>query len=113
MKKKKLPVKWDPLAKAILDDFCEMVKKDSGRSVARRVRSRFINLAKILSVFPQKFPKEELLDELDGDFRSVPIWSFKMIYEVTDHEIIIAYLFHTSKHPDRLLKEVRDNLRVD
>lgn len=106
VKKKKLPVKWDPLAKAILDEFCEVVKKDSGRAVARRVRARFIEIAKNLTVFPQKFPKEELLDELEGDFRSVPIWSFKMIYEVTDHEIIIAYLFHTKKHPDRLITEL-------
>ena len=107
VKKKGFSVRWAPKAKVILDDFCDQVEKTSGRVVAKRVRTKFVRIAGGLGYFPRKFPQEELLAELEGEFRSVPVWSFKMIYQVADSQVTILYLFHTRRHPTQLLKEIK------
>lgn len=105
VKKKKLPIRWDQKAKENLDIIYDYIAKDS-IPAARHVKKELIKLARSLDVFPEKYSKETVLIDDPQNFRSISKWSYKIIYEVTQDQIIIAGIFHTSQHPSKI-KRVR------
>ncbi|MBU0763964.1 MAG: type II toxin-antitoxin system RelE/ParE family toxin [Bacteroidetes bacterium] len=104
--KKKLPVVWDRVAKANLDDIYDYIAKDSMQA-ARMVKKELIKLAGSLNDFPEKYSQEEYLSDEPENYRSVSKWSYKIIYEVTKESVIIADIFHTSQDPQKI-KRVKD-----
>jgi plasmid stabilization system protein ParE len=103
---KKLPIRWDKLAKNNLDDIFEYISEDS-ITAARRVKKELVKLAHSLNDFPEKFSVEEFLVNEPENFRSVTKWSYKIIYEVTEEYIIIVDVFHTSQHPSKIKKDIK------
>jgi plasmid stabilization system protein ParE len=103
---KKLPIRWDRLAKSHLDEIHDKIAEDS-KDAARHVKKELIKLAGSLNDFPEKYSKEEYLSDEPENYRSVAKWSYKIIYEVTDECIIIADIFHTSQHPLKI-KRVKE-----
>ncbi len=106
VKQKKLPIRWDILAKSHLDEIYDHIAQDSVNA-ARYVKKELIILAGRLNNFPEKYSREEFLIEEQDNYRSVSKWSYKIIYEVTDEYLIIADIFHTSQHPKKI-KQVKD-----
>jgi len=106
LKKKRLPIRWDNLAKENLNGIYDYIAEDS-ISAARYVKKELIKLAGSLNDFPEKYSKEEYLADEPENYRSVAKWSYKIIYEVTDECIIIADIFHTSQHPNKI-KRIKD-----
>jgi len=102
VRKKKLPIRWDRLAKDNLDSIYEHIAEDSIQA-ARMVKKELVLLAKSLIDFPEKYPREPYLADEPENYRSVSKWSYKIIYEVTDKCIIIADVFQTSQHPSKIL----------
>lgn len=101
MVRKKLPIRWDRMAKAHLDEIYEKIAEES-ENAARYVKKELIKLAHSLNDFPEKYSKEEYLAGEPENYRSVAKWSYKIIYEVTDEYLIIADIFHTSQHPKKI-----------
>ena len=101
MVKKKLPVRWDKKALDSLRDIYDYIKEDSPTQ-ATRVRKILLQLAQSLKEYPEKYSKEFYLEKLPNNYRSVSKWQYKIIYEVTENEIIIAFLFHTRKDPSKM-----------
>ncbi|MDO8928071.1 MAG: type II toxin-antitoxin system RelE/ParE family toxin [Bacteroidota bacterium] len=101
MSNKKLPIRWDRLAKDNLDAIYNYIAEDS-LLAARKVKKELVNIASSLNNFPEKFSVEEYLADVPGNYRSVSKWSYKIIYEVTNECIIIADVFHTSQHPSKI-----------
>ncbi len=106
VRKKKLPIRWDRLAKENLDQIFEFIAEDSV-TAARKVKRELIKLAHSLNDFPEKFSKETYLEDEPEDYRSVSKWSYKIIYEVTEDYIIIVDVFHTSQHPLKMKEGLR------
>jgi len=104
VERKKLPIRWDRLAKMHLDEIHDFIAAESP-DAAKKVKKEIVNLAKSLELFPEKYSKEEFLSQENEDFRSVTIWNYKIIYEVTNEFIIIADVFHTSRHPSKMNKD--------
>jgi plasmid stabilization system protein ParE len=102
---KKLPIRWDRLAKRNLDDIYNYIAQDS-EVAARKVKKELVKLAHSLNDFPEKFSIEEFLIGEPEKFRSVSKWSYKIIYQVTEDCIIIVDLFHTSQHPSKIKKRL-------
>ena len=100
------PIRWDRLAKDNLDSIYEFIAKDSV-SAARYVKKELIKLAHSLNDFPEKYSREEYLQDEPENYRSVSKWSYKIIYEVTDECLIIADIFNTSQHPSKI-KRVKE-----
>jgi plasmid stabilization system protein ParE len=98
---KKLPIRWDRLAKENLDAIYDYIAEDSVQA-ARKVKKELVTIARSLNDFPEKFSFEDYLADVPGNYRSVSKWSYKIIYEVTDECIIIADVFHTSQHPSKI-----------
>lgn len=101
MVKKKLPVRWDIEAIEDLKSIYKFIKKESPDN-AEKVKKELIKLSGRLTTFPDKYPKEPILDQEDGDFRFIAKWSYKIIYEITNKEVIIALIFHTSQEPAKI-----------
>ena len=106
VRKGKLPIRWDRQAKENLDKIYEYITKDSV-SAARNVKKELVKLAHSLNDFPGKFSVEEFLASEPENYRSVSKWSYKIIYEVTDSYIIIVDIFHTSQHPNKIIKDIK------
>ena len=101
VKKQKLTIRWDKRAKDNLDKIQDYIAKDS-IPAARHVKKELIKLVRSLDDFPEKYSKEALLIDDPENFRSVSKWNYKIIYEVTENQIIIADIFHTSQHPSKI-----------
>ncbi len=102
-RKRKLPIRWDRLAKDNLDKIYEYIAKDS-ITAARKVKKELVELAHSLNDFPEKFSIEEFLADEPENYRSVTKWSYKIIYQVTEEYIIVVDIIHTSQHPSKILK---------
>lgn len=101
VRKKKLPIRWDELAKQNLDEIYDHIALDSVNA-ARHVKKELIKLAGSLNDFPEKYSREEFLADEPENYRSVSKWSYKIIYEVTDECLIIADIFQTSQDPKKI-----------
>lgn len=112
MKKKKLPIRWDRLAKENLDQIFEFIAEDS-LTAARKVKKELIKPAHSLNDFPEKFSAEPYLEDEPENYRSVSKWSYKIIYEVTKEFIIIIDVFHTSQHPLEIKEGIRKKNRKE
>ncbi len=102
--KKKLPIRWDRLAKKHLDGIYEYIAEDSVPA-ARKVKKELIKLAHSLNNFPEKYAIEKYLVHEPENYRSVSKWSYKIIYEVTDECIIIADIFQTSQNTSKMITD--------
>jgi plasmid stabilization system protein ParE len=48
-----------------------------------------------------EYPKDPIIN--NDRFRFIILWSFKIIYERTESEVIIIDIFHTRKDPGKLI----------
>ena len=104
MVKKNYKVIWDDEAKASLRSIYNYIKKRESIDQARKVRDEIRDLAKSLGFMPHKYAEDPVLKNEPGDNRFKVIWSYKLVYEVTEKEIIILDVFHTSRDPQNLKK---------
>jgi plasmid stabilization system protein ParE len=106
----KLKIKWSLYAKRSLDLIVEYIKEDSPQN-AKMVKQELLNLTGTLSDFPEKFPRDPIIPKTKGNFRFVSKWNFKIVYEITEHEIIILDIFHTAQNPDKINQALNDFIK--
>ncbi|MEM9338981.1 MAG: type II toxin-antitoxin system RelE/ParE family toxin [Bacteroidota bacterium] len=85
-------------ARASLRTYVQYLKEEVSPEVAEHVRSGVIDKCKGLKDF-SGYSKERYLEGESLEYRSVPIWSYMIIYRVTDKEVRILNIVHTSAHP--------------
>lgn len=102
MSYEQVPVRWDPVAKERLDELYRYLLKEESERVAMHVWRTLVNLAGELGKFPRKFPLESYLEDEPEEYRAVPKWNYKLIYEVAEDAVIIVDLFHTARDPRRI-----------
>ena len=102
MVKKKLKVIWDDEAKYSLRSIYHYIKKRESVEVARKVRNKIASSARTLNDFAEKLEEEPVLRSEPGNYRYKVIWSYKIIYEVTEGAIYIVDIFHTSRDPSNI-----------
>jgi plasmid stabilization system protein ParE len=69
---------------------------------AQKVRNNILNSISSLNFMPQKYPKELNLNQNIGEFRFIPIYKYKIIFEIKDETVIVLQLFHTSQNPIKI-----------
>lgn len=102
MVKKKLDIIWDDEAKKSLRGIYNQIKSRESIEVAKKVRNEVITGTKSLCDFPEKFEEEQNLKNEPGNYRYKVIWSYKIIYEITNKAILILDVFHTSRDPSNI-----------
>ena len=90
-------------AKNSLKDIAKYIKKESP-SAAVYVTNILISLIKNLQISPEKFSKEPLLSEKEGNYRSVTKWHYKIIYSCKEKTIEVLDIIHTSRKPGVIKK---------
>ena len=76
------------------------VKRESSLETAQRVKFTVINECKNLKEFAG-YSKERYLENLEGDFRSVTVWDYNIIYSLMPKTVRILNVIHTSTHPEK------------
>ncbi len=102
MVKKRLKIIWDDESKRSLKSIFEYIKNRESIRAATKVRSEIIKQTKTLNRLPEKFEKEPILKNEDGNFRYKLVWNYKIIYEIAQDSIYILDVFHTSRDPSNL-----------
>jgi len=69
---------------------------------AEKVKKAIVKLASSLSSSPYRYKVEFVVG--NKEYRSVTIWSYKIIYRVTEFDVRIVDIFHTSRNSDDLNK---------
>lgn len=88
-----------PKARESLKQYVKYLKEEVSPEVAERVWEGIINKCKQLKSF-SGYSKEPYLEDETLDYRSVLIWSYLIIYRVTEKEVRVLNIVHTSRHPD-------------
>ena len=78
----------------------EYVKEESSVGIAQKVRNTIIAKCKSLKEF-SGHSNERYLEELDGEYKSVTIWDYVIIFSLMEKEIRILNVIHASRHPDK------------
>ncbi|MEO9872337.1 type II toxin-antitoxin system RelE/ParE family toxin [Ekhidna sp.] len=102
MVKKKLKIIWDNEAKYSLRSIYNYIKKRESIERARKVRDEIVSGTKSLNNFPEKFEEEPALKSEQENYRYKVIWSYKIIYEISEEAIYIVDVFHTSRDPSNI-----------
>jgi len=76
------------------------VKRASSLETAQKVKITIITECKELKDF-SGYSKERYLEDLKGEFRSVTVWDYNIIYSLTEREVRVLNVIHTSTHPDK------------
>ncbi len=92
---KRRSVVWTEKASESLDFFCEYIGKDSP-SAAKRVKREIILTAKQLTVNPEVYQFDEIFADPVKNIRRFFRWSYKVVYQVNEKEVVILDVFHTS-----------------
>lgn len=97
-----------PTAKESLQEIVKHIKQDSP-TAAIKVRKTLLEKAKSLKELPERFSREPFLIDKPGNYRSVTVWHYKIVYKILDDEIVILKFFHTSQDPEVLRKIAKDD----
>jgi plasmid stabilization system protein ParE len=92
---KRKTVVWTEKAAKSPDLFCEYIQKDSS-SAAKRVKREIILRAKGLAINPEIFQLDDILSDEVKNIRRFFRWSYKVVYQVLEKEVVILDVFHTS-----------------
>ena len=92
---KKRSIVWTEKASESLDAFCEYIKKDSP-SAAKRVKREIILSTKQLGTNPEVYQLDEIFAGSNQNIRRFFRWSYKVVYQIYEKEVVILDVFHTS-----------------
>lgn len=95
-----MKVRWSKRSRESLTNIYDYIFEDSPQN-AEMVIKTLIDLGNSLSN-----PKIENSQDLiinDERFRFIPKWSYKIIYERTENDVIILDVFNVNQNPGKLL----------
>jgi len=101
---KQYDVAWDENAVKTLNRIFHFIMLSQSEKRAKKLKKKLVTLGDSLRTFPERFPKEKLLEDIPGNFRSVTSGYYKLIYAVGADEVIIAGIFDTRQDPQKLIE---------
>jgi plasmid stabilization system protein ParE len=98
MVNKGIKVVLDNVALSQLKQACNYIKKDSPQN-SRKVKNDIFSACMALSLHPEKFPPDKYRRENDGSYRSFEKHRLRVAYFISEQEITIVSIRHTSMEP--------------
>ena len=89
---------WPEKARKQLQRAYLYIKKDSVQN-AEKVRKEILEATRNLPPNPERFPADKYKKDNDGTFRAFELHRYRIAYQITDDEIIIVRIRHTSMKP--------------
>ena len=87
-------------AQESIKEIFEYIKDESSLKTAKSVKDNIIAKCKSLKGF-SGYSEEKYLAELEGEYKSVAIWDYVVIFSLVDKNINVLNVIHASKHPDK------------
>ncbi|WP_422356147.1 type II toxin-antitoxin system RelE/ParE family toxin [Roseivirga pacifica] len=97
-----MKVIWTDKAKSHVRDIYNFYSKKVSVSLAKRISLRITQKPKILTKQPQIGQKETLLREINPELRYLVEGNYKIIYLLTNTEIVIVSVFDTRQEPNKI-----------
>ena len=93
---------WTKKAIGQLERIVKYIKEERGTYYAEIVLSKILNSTKHLHEHSKMGQIEFFLDHKKSEYRYLVVWSYKIVYRVTQTRVIISRVFHTSQDPSKL-----------
>lgn len=94
----KRKVVWSSNAKQQLKEACTYIAKDSVQN-AKKVKSDIVKLTRKLPAHPERYNPDKYKINNDGSFRAFEKHRYRVVYQLSEKEIRILHLRHTSMLP--------------
>ena len=98
---------WTKLATNQLERAVKYIQKEQGTFYAELVLQKILFSVIGLEKHPKIGQVEPLLKHKKREYRYLVVWSYKIIYRVSPHKVVISRVFHTSQKPSKLFSPVR------
>ncbi len=91
-------VRWPYQTQNQLEKVYAHILKDSYQN-AEKIKNEILNSTSKLATSPEIYPIDKYRKNNDGTFRAYEIHHYRIAYRITEREIIILRLRHTSREP--------------
>ena len=98
MVRKGLQIVWDKNAVKYLKSAIEFIRKDSPQN-AEKVKKDILESIITLADNPERNPPDKYRTNNDGSFRAFELYKFRITYYISNKEIRIIRIRHTSQEP--------------
>jgi plasmid stabilization system protein ParE len=99
-----IKIEWSELATKQLNDIYDYYSLKASPRIAKKIVNKIVGRVEILLKNPLSGPKEELLTEMQEDFRYLVESNYKIIYWKEDEIITIASVFDCRQNPEKMKK---------
>ena len=98
---------WTKLSTNQLERAVKYIQKEQGTFYAKLVLNKILDSVIRLENHPKIGQVEPLLKHKKSEYRYLVVWSYKIIYRVGLHKVVISRVFHTSQKPSKLFSPSR------
>mgnify|MGYP001607500903 CR=1 FL=1 len=95
---KRKVVWWDIEAKKQLQEIFRFISSDS-ISAAIKIKNDILSLVHKLPEQPEVYPPDKFKSNNDGNYRAFEKHRYRIAYKITEKNILILRLCHTSREP--------------
>jgi len=85
-----------------LERAIKYIKAESVKFYAEIVLNKILASTRFLNENPKMGPVEPLLEFKKSEYRFLVIWSYKIVYRVSNNRVTISRVIHTSQNPEKL-----------
>lgn len=91
-------VRWSPRPQHQLEKAYRYILLDSYQN-AEKVMTDILTSTRRLAANPEMYPPDKYRNNNDGSFRAYELHHYRIAYRITEKEIIITGMRHTSMEP--------------
>ena len=97
-----IKIEWPELAIKQLKNIYDYYSLKASQKIAKKIVNKIIDRVEILKHNPLSGSKEELLNEMPEEFRSLVESNYKIIYWQENKVITIASVFDCRQNPEKM-----------
>lgn len=101
---KKRRVVWTIKAVESLNDYCHFIAQHSS-SAAKKVKTEIVQATRKLESNPELYQLDEFRSDESRNVRRFFKWSYKIVYELFENEVVILNIYHTAQNPSSMIQE--------
>jgi len=101
--KQEYDICWDSEAGKQFKKIYKYIKKNISEKTANKIRKQITDRIDELRFQPERFPQEPLLSHRKENYRFILVSPYKLIYEFTNSEVRILFIYSTKQNPKKIL----------
>ncbi len=94
---------WSDFAINNLKEIFDYYKINASLKIAHAIRKQILEATKQLQKFPESGPTEFYLEKLQLNHRYLIVNNYKIIYRISENQILINDVFDVRQNPDKMI----------